>query len=81
MSHRKNLLSHLYHLMVPTDFYIQLIITRIRDSDKKTFLEIIDGRLPKLTKNFKSRNNILNSTKYVHELINDNDTLYLYLDY
>jgi len=61
--------------------YIQLIITRIRDSDKKTFLEIIDGRLPKLTKNFKSRNNILDSTKYVHELINDNDTLYLYLDY
>ena len=61
--------------------YIQLIITRIRDSDKKTFEEIIDGRLPKLSKNIKSKNNVLDSTKYVHELINDNNTLYLYLDY
>jgi len=61
--------------------YIQLIITRIRESDRQTFLEIIDGRLPKLTKNFKSRNNILDSNKYVYELINNNNTLYLYLDY
>jgi len=61
--------------------YIKLIITRIRDSDKEKFKEIIGDRLPKLTKNFKSRNNILDSTKYVYELINNNNTLYLYLDY
>lgn len=61
--------------------YIQLIITRIKESDRETFLKIIDGRLPKLTKNFKSRNNILDCNKYVYELINNNNTLYLYLDY
>lgn len=61
--------------------YIQLIHIRIRSTDRKTFEDIIGNRLPKLSKNIKSKNNVLDPDKYVGDLINDNDTLYLYLDF
>lgn len=62
-------------------FYIQMVSCRIRDTDIEMFNKIIDGRVPKLSKSIKSRNNALDSSKYAYELINDNDTLYLYMDY
>ena len=61
--------------------YIQLISSRIRETDRQKFAEIIDGRTPRLSKNLKSRNNELDLTKNAHELIDNNDILYLYVDY
>lgn len=74
--HKHMKISVVVHLL-----YVQLISNRIRDCDRDTFNEIIDGRLPRISKNIKSKNNVLDSSKNVHELINDNDKLYLYLDY
>lgn len=66
--------------ILATLFYVQFISCRIRDTDREMFEKIIGDRSPKLSKNLKSKNNALDITKSAHELINNNDTLYLYMD-
>ena len=60
--------------------YMKLIFFRIREKDREQFIQIIGDRILKLTKNLNSRANALDPDKYVYELINDNDRLYLYVD-
>lgn len=67
--------------MLSNILFLKLIYNITREEDREKFKEIIGDRQPKLTKNFKSMRNILDPTKTVGETIENNDTIYFFMDY